>query len=67
MMMIKAEMNTCTDKESVMLVLMKFDGSPDLNKNNESSRSGLVLVLRIIISTQCDKCDEDLPCLAAMG
>ena len=32
----------------------------------ESTRSELVLVFRIIISTQCDKCDKDSPFLAAM-
>ena len=33
--MTKREMDTCDDKESVMLVLMKLDGLPDLNKHNE--------------------------------
>ena len=66
-MMTKAEMDTCNDNKSVILVLMMLDGSPDLNKNTESTRSELVLVLRIIISTQCDKCDKDSPFLVAMG
>ena len=66
-MMTKAEMNTSNDNESMILVLMNLDGTPDLNKNNESSRSELVLIVRIIKSAQCDKCDKDSPCLAAMG
>ena len=56
--MAETEIKASDDKESVMLVLMKLDGSPDLNRNNESPRSELVLILRIIISTQWDKCDN---------
>ena len=41
-MMVMTEMNICDDKENVMLVLMKLDGSLDLNKNHESSRSELL-------------------------
>ena len=41
-MMVMTEMNICDDKENVILVLVKFDGSFDLNKNHESSRSELV-------------------------
>jgi len=66
-LMTETEMNTSNDNTSVMLVLMKLDGSPDLNKNNETSRSELVLISRIIISTQCDKGDKDSPCLSAMA
>jgi len=58
MTMAETEIKASDDKESVMLVLMKLDGSPDLNRNNESPRSELVLILRIIISTQWDKCDN---------
>jgi len=65
--MAETEIKASDDKESVMLVLMKLDGSPDLNRNNESPRSELVLILRIIISTQWDKGDKDSSCLVAMG